>query len=466
MRAQARRHVASRGRLVTSALGALVVIGLLGPAGVLPDAEAKGLRPKLDTTFGRGDGFVVQALEDSYLSAHRVHRLPDGRLLVIGARSSPRGEQVLAARFTRDGQLDATYAGNGFTAVRTGRHVAAGVRVDDFQSPLLATGVDRSGALTVAQVATPWVPAAAELVAVRFDSRGRLDRRYGQGGVARHVVGPFVLGATYTVPIGGRVFRDGSVLMAAWTVVLPPCGFGVPCAPHTSQVVLVRLTRSGDLDGSFGVGGLAVVPTPEAWTVNAFAADGAGRSVAIGTTNTGGLFAQRYRSDGSPETSYGIASVSLIAPEQIRLDRYATAVAIDRRDRVVIAGTEYTKLDVMQQRSPRLLLVRLRSDGTLDTRFGHGGSAKVPLRNPYDETGLAVTRDRIAVMAGQVVGGKLRSSMVAFDGQGRDPKRSALLPHAPWGPFGLAPGRDSIVVAGSAEGWSGRPSIALYRLRW
>ena len=466
MRTPAGQRARTRRRLVTLALGGLVVLGAVGAAPVPPEAIARDSGPQLDPTFGGGDGASIRRLGGvAGMRMTRVHRLRDGRLLVVGGRSSNRGEQLVAGRFLRDGTLDVTYGGNGYAAVRTAPQIPEdGAAIGGLHQPPVATGVDDVGGVTIAEVLTPATSVIAELVAVRFDEHGRLDRRYGDAGIARHTAGPSVGGAVRTTPLGGRVFRDGSVLMAAWTTVAPHCS-APPCPPHDSHLALVRLTRSGDLDTTFGSAGVAVVPTPEASIVTAFATDAAGRSVAVGTTYAGGLFAQRYRADGSPDTTFGTASVSFVQPDVPAIQRQASATAIDRHGRIVIASGEKANLEDSLGFS-RIVLLRLDGAGVVDGSFGRRGLAKITLPENWNERGLAVTDERIVVIVGSLVRGRPRVALVAFDRDGRNSRRSDALPHAPFGPFGVALGRDAVHVVGTAFATSGHPAGALYRLLW
>lgn len=126
----------------------------------------------------------------------------------------------------------------------------------------------------------------------------------------------------------------------------------------------------GDLDPTFGVGGKVIDQSGGSYDV---AIQPDGKIVAVGVAAGGSEGAQiavaRYNIDGSPDTTFGGTGRVLIDHYQIAVD-----VAIQPDGKIVVAGRNPDG-DVYGE------LVRLNSDGSLDTSFGTNGIV-APLFTP------------------------------------------------------------------------------------
>jgi uncharacterized delta-60 repeat protein len=118
-----------------------------------------------------------------------------------------------------------------------------------------------------------------------------------------------------------------------------------------------RLLNAGDLDGSFGNGGVVdvAITVPVASSADAVALAPDGKVVIAGS---GQGAAARFNADGTLDTGFGGDGWADLPPA----GRVATAVAVQGDGKVVLAGA-----------TPSLLWVaRLNSDGSVDTSFGGG----------------------------------------------------------------------------------------------
>src|SRR5437870_3655072 len=118
----------------------------------------------------------------------------------------------------------------------------------------------------------------------------------------------------------------------------------------------------GDLDPTFGVGGTVIERSFGFYDV---AIQPDGKIVAVGTATGGSEITQiavaRYNIDGSPDTTFGTAGRVFIDHHQIAVD-----VAIQPDGKIVLA-TRDPDGEVFGE------IVRLNSDGSLDTSFGTNG---------------------------------------------------------------------------------------------
>lgn len=182
-------------------------------------------------------------------------------------------------------------------------------------------------------------------------------------------------------------------------------------APATT----VALAASGALDRSFGDGGIARVKDA---AFNAMAVQANGRIVTAGSTDGRHFALTRLLSNGRLDRSFGgDGRVStLMKPAQCV---GVNAVAIAAGAKIVAAGSPSCA-------SGAFALVRYRSDGRLDTSFGHGG--KVVTRfggarcvaHPY---ALAVQRDRRIVAGGVALchgtGGHFEFALARYQPNGK-----------------------------------------------
>jgi uncharacterized delta-60 repeat protein len=120
-------------------------------------------------------------------------------------------------------------------------------------------------------------------------------------------------------------------------------------------------SAGGDLDPSFGSGGVVLTPDPGRLGIEALAVagDGRGRAVVAGASVGDEFTLFRYRRDGSLDPSFGSDGQ---AERPLNGGGVAYAVAVQPDGKIVLAGGE-----------DELLLGRYQPDGLLDRQFGHEG---------------------------------------------------------------------------------------------
>jgi uncharacterized delta-60 repeat protein len=121
------------------------------------------------------------------------------------------------------------------------------------------------------------------------------------------------------------------------------------------------MAQAGNLDLTFGVGGIAT--TPNTSTGSAMAIQSHGRIVVTGTT-PGGFALARYNSDGSLDPTFGTGGI-VVFPENN--GGPPIGVAIQNDGKILTAAP----------RDLSFFVFRFNADGPLDQNFGSAG--KVPL---------------------------------------------------------------------------------------
>jgi uncharacterized delta-60 repeat protein len=211
----------------------------------------------------------------------------------------------------------------------------------------------------LACVAAATVLTLAMTAGARAAGPGTLDTSFGSGGIASVGTGTRLLGAV--------VQSDGKLLAVGQS------GVG-----GTSNLLLARFTSSGALDSSFGSGGLVQGPAIAAGQGSigrAVAVQANGQIVVVGsaTDSSGayphGLIVERYNSNGSLDTSFGSHGVADELSGLSAGDGYAVAIQPDGR----IVATGAANAAGSGGVTPRVAVVRLNSNGSLDSGFGSGG---------------------------------------------------------------------------------------------
>lgn len=134
------------------------------------------------------------------------------------------------------------------------------------------------------------------------------------------------------------------------------------------DIGVVRYRPDGTLDPTFGNGGIARPNLgPDSRFPSDLALDSNGRIIVVGNVSSGGssdVSIIRLTSSGSLDNSFGTNGDTRV---DVNTEDGGNAVAIQSTGKIVVAGITYV------QSVSRALLLRLNTDGTLDTSFGTNG---------------------------------------------------------------------------------------------
>ena len=334
---------------------------------------AVGAPGELDPNFS-GNGKVSTSLGVGDFG-HGVAIQPNGKI-VVGAAS---GGKFTLLRYTATGELDSTFGGDGKVRTSMNRCHCAFLRDIALQpdGKIVAVGETQKMKL--------WGRASSSFVVIRYMHDGKLDQSFGDGGKvimnldrgyeeAEALViqsnGKIVVAGTAANPRRVALLRyepDGTLDQAfgddgkafvdlgpeywdeADDLALQPDGKLVAVGS-----ALVRVTRSGKLDRSFGAEG--VVEFESAYFAYGAAIQPDGKIVTADAADALGL--SRYNADGSLDSTFDGDGhvVTLLGPPE------EADVAIQEDGRIIAAGG-----------SSAFELTRYEPDGSLDSTFGvHG----------------------------------------------------------------------------------------------
>ena len=372
---------------VRTAQAAVTALALL----VWSAAPAAAAPGQLDTSFGAG-GTVMTQFPDSYSGARAVALLPGGGIVAAGFAHG--NDSIVSdfalAQYNPTGAPDAPFGTGG--RVRTD----FGGRYDD----ALAVVVQPDGKIVVAGTSSD--ATGSDMAVARYHNNGTPDLTFDGDGMALVDLGKESSARAVAVQQDGKLVLAGTAAHQDGDV----------CC--SSDFALVRLTRRGALDTSFGDGGRVFTefsPGPEhaSGAASAVVVRPDGRIIAAGASFAGGTSADfavaRYRLDGSldPTFSRDGRTVTDFAGyhDEVR------ALAIDARGRIVGGGLACK--DPRNSNSDEVCdygLVRYTPHGVLDQRFGKRGKVRTDLGGDVNEgvRGIVIQRDGRIVAAGETQG--------------------------------------------------------------
>jgi uncharacterized delta-60 repeat protein len=332
----------------------------------------------LDDSFD-GNGRTTTSFGDRHLynAARGVAIADGGRVVAVGGIGTPGSghpNRFAVVRYRSDGTLDRSFSNDGIATTNFfpggheetatsvaiddgGRILVAGYFLDGTQTPRFALaryrrhgGLQRpfgnegmmtttfpggaaANAVTI-QAATNRIfvagaggpDGAGDFALARYRGGGRLEREFGNGG---KVITDF--GA-----------NDGAYSVAVHSGDVIAAGFTASQSRRSERFALARYRPDGRLDEGFGGDGKVTTGFGNKGSeARSVAVDPHARVVAAGTARVDRdrMFAlARYKADGNRDRSFGVAGKVTTSFQEEAGDSTAESLAIDSRDRIVVAG--------------------------------------------------------------------------------------------------------------------------------
>jgi len=297
----------------------------------------------LDRSFSN-DGLISLHVGGS---AEAVLAVPDGKLVLAGGGTTLHGDSVdfVVARLLKDGSTDPAFGPGGI------------VNVDFFghNDSAEAIVLQKDGKLVVAGSAAK-ADGTREVAIVRLKADGTLDPEFGEAGKST-----FELQGSQQEVHCMVLQQDGKLVL----------GGGTTNSTGISRRMLMRLNADGTLDSTFGTSGMSVIELvgeDTAW-INDVALESDGRLVAASSAVVAGhldIDVARVLPDGRLDISFGSGGATTL---DFGGEEEGLAVAIQADSRIVIGGAARFP----EQDGNSAALIRLKTDGSLDTEFGGGG---------------------------------------------------------------------------------------------
>jgi uncharacterized delta-60 repeat protein len=361
-----------------------VAFGLAFAICALAASPAGALSGQLDPAFAAA-GMRTTDFGGTYDWAYATAVQPDGAIVAAGQSNASGTHDFAVARYTAAGALDPSFGRGGLVATDFGKS-------DD---RILALALQPDGRIVVAGVSDR--SGSKDFALARYNTDGSLDPTFGNGGLVLLPVRPL----TTDIVRGVAIQPDGKILAAGVTY-----DDAVSLRPH-GDFMLVRYTREGGVDPSFGVGGIVTTNFEgESYDEpHSIVLQPDSRIILGGSSNTGGgvgrifgadnLALARYLPTGLLDPTFG--QTGKVVVDAGSLFESIRAMTIDPAGRIVAAGR------TSGERRGDLLLSRFQTDGTLDASFGRRGLTITDLGTGEEGlTGLALAHDGTIVAGGIV----------------------------------------------------------------
>jgi uncharacterized delta-60 repeat protein len=370
-----RQHTTNRDRGRTGRVAAAA--GALALAACLAVPASAAVAP--DPGFG-GSGVVLTDFIGGEDAADAVATTPGGGVLAagfgeLGDPQRPHEAGFAFARYSATGAPDPGFSGDGRTLADFG-FVNQGAE---------AVAVAADGGAVAAGTITTFDGTTSSIGVARLDPAGAPDPGFGDDGLV--VLHPGTLSAV------GDVAFDG----AGRAIVL-----GAASSSRGFRPLVIRLKPDGDLDPSFGDGGMVSFGKPFADLYESLAIDGRGRLL---------LGGQAPRPSGEPAPAVRRMSTAGKLDQHWGKGGVARPLAGGDLEDIALAGSRVVAVATCVCEGGRdddMAFARLTPRGRLDRRFGDGGRIVVGF-GPSDAEATSITVDPAgrAVAGGSVrVGGR------------------------------------------------------------
>ncbi|MCG3135035.1 MAG: hypothetical protein HMLKMBBP_02530 [Planctomycetes bacterium] len=347
--------------------GKVIVVAHARPGyGTSIEVHRFSTRGQPDQSFGSGSRSVLNIGEQIVDARIAL----DGRQRPVVFVRHESGRHFSIVRLTRSGLLDDDFGDHG--RVDAAMPLSVADFAVDSQRRILVTG----GSIASGDV---------DVLVRRFRESGEFDEDFGDVAID---LGGVESGLAIEIDRSDRVLVASSI-------------------GASNDLAVVRLTDTGNLDLSWGVGGLAVLSTPGDGPIFDMALSARGEPTVTTYSRDHGQswVAAGLSRVGQPRFDFGDSGIVVVDGSR---SGDASSVVIDKKSRVIVVG--YI--------GGAAAAVRLLANGAMDSRFGIGGFVWFPDRPPasdYLETWYSASLARTGriVLAGTTERPGSRIGMVA-----------------------------------------------------
>ena len=293
----------------------------------------------LDSTFGKGGvaTYRSQTKENKDLS-FGVMLQSDARIVVVGSTHNGKNYEPMILRYNSDGSLDSSFGKEGVVTYKG---------LSDANVWGRAVAIQPDGRIVM--VGVSYTTKKCDVLTVRYNADGSLDKGFGEGGVAPS-----------SCPPGGRdwgrsiaIQPDGKIIVAGNTRL-----------GENTNILLLRYNANGKPDTTFGMGGIASYQSMAKkgnWG-QAVALLPDGKIVIVGNSLSGPkkeAYIARCNSDGTMDSSFGKEGLVLsnCPPDS---NNWGFAVTTQPDGKIIVVGY------AQSGKNRDILVARYKNDGTLD----------------------------------------------------------------------------------------------------
>ena len=302
----------------------------------------------------------------------------DGKIVAVGysISSNTNNEDITLVRFTKNGRLDESFGSTGFvvTEISNQKEVCEGVEIQP------------DGKIVI--VGTTQHNPSYDILLIRYDEDGQLDPYFGIGGI--------VITDISSGPDVGKslaIQSDGKLIVAGFTY-----------RENDFFMSLLRYDSNGNLDSTFGKGGLAGTDVNTNVGKLDLVLQKDGKIILVGASNvetTHHFTVLRFNNNGTLDQTFGDHGVTKTVIGDFS---GAESVALDSQGNIVVAGT--TELG-----KETFVVAMYNQNGLLESSFGSSGITTVSFgENSIDHAHSVIIDNNGNI----IVAGEVTSSYTTF----------------------------------------------------
>jgi uncharacterized delta-60 repeat protein len=309
--------------------------------------------------------------------ANAVALQTDGKIIAAGYYDNGTNFDFAVVRYTTAGVLDPIFGSGGKVTTPIGSD----------HDEAFSVAIQTDGKIVVGgwSIGTTYDSFAL----VRYTTTGTLDGTFGTGGIVTTNFGASSGISSIALQSDGNIIAVGRYHNGT-----------------NNDFALARYTSAGVLDNTFGTGGMVITNASSSNDeLNGVIVDGNGKIVVAGRAYNGSnvdFAVARYSSDGNLDATFGTGGITLTDFPYHKSD-IAQALSIQPDGKIVLAG--YSN-NVNTGTNNDFALARYNTDGALDNSFGTNGKTTIDFAGPYDQAyAIAIQPDYKIVVAGEAVPG-------------------------------------------------------------
>lgn len=318
---------------------------------------------KLDSSFSN-DGKVITDFEGlTHIEGITLQK--NGKIIVAGGGSL--GEYFSLARYNKNGSIDKSFGNNGKVISQQEEHpVFTGVALQSDEKIIAVGTANLRGYYK-------------QVVIYRFTAKGILDSSFGDNGFA------------FLTP---RDIDSRSPAVAIQTDDKIVITGAVNANDANQESFAARLTAHGKRDSVFFKNGIHLISLGKISFFYAVAIQANGKIVVAGSggeTNKSTIALVRFETNGELDKNFGNGG-KLLAPGNVFVQ--GTDVKIYPNGKIIVSGS------IIANDKQNMILLRVKTDGTIDSLFGINGRAIINFENSSYASSLALQADGKIIVAG------------------------------------------------------------------
>lgn len=287
---------------------------------------------------------------------------PDGKMVDFGTVNGVFG----LARVNTDGSLDLSFNSTGTQTLLIGTLSSCVSGVIQPDGKIIGVGYAKIGGVDQFAVA-------------RFNTDGSLDTSFNSTGTQEIVIGTSAVANALALQLDGKIVLAGT---------------------SDTQCALARLNSNGSIDTSFNGTGTQRFSVGGSSFISAVALQSDGKIVVTGGSSTvdNNYFVARLTTNGVLDTTFNVTGIKTFNIGNIADGAYG--LAIQKNGKIVVAGdSSINNFDTTE-----IGVARLNTDGSLDTSFNLTGTQIIPVGLSSGAASVALDTQGKLVVAGQSVG--------------------------------------------------------------